>query len=84
MVVRVLSGPTEWTRRIQCGCGSELEIEASDVKPGAFGANYGGDHPELGFYIECPSCAQNYRIAAADLPRAVYAAGIEWWKGRLS
>lgn len=82
--MKVLSGPIEWTRRIKCGCGSELEIEASDVKPGAFGPNYGGDHPELRFYVECPSCGGYLFVAAHELPRTVYAAGLEWWGSRHS
>lgn len=83
--MRVISGPDKWTKQVTCkarGCGSVLELEAADVKPGAFGANYGGDSPELKFYVECPSCAHPVFIDTSDLPRAVYDAGIAWWRGR--
>lgn len=37
-------------------CKSRLVAEAEDVQVGYFGANYGGDTPERGYYVTCPVC----------------------------
>ncbi len=81
--MKVLEGPAQWTMQVTCRqrhCGTKLEIEATDVKWGSFGVNWGGDSPELGFYVECPSCAHPIRIDESDIPRTVYDKGAAWFQ----
>lgn len=43
-------------------CHSRLAAEASDVKVGYFGANYGGDTPERGYYVDCVVCGTTRQL----------------------
>jgi hypothetical protein len=69
--VKVLSGPTKWTGTYRCQCGAELQVEEEDVSLAYFGANYGGDTPQLGAYYECCVCGRDNEI---DVPPRVWKA----------
>lgn len=84
--MKILEGPAQWTMQVACRqrhCGTKLEIEASDVQWGAFGANYGGESAELRFYVSCPSCGHEIFLQESDVPRVVYDNGLRAWnRGR--
>lgn len=48
------------------GCGSQLIAEIDDVKVGNFGAGYGGDLPERGYYVTCPVCDTDKKLDRSE------------------
>jgi len=60
--MRVISGPTEWTKRAKCnGCGAVLEVSLGDVKEGSFGGCY-GEPGESYVYVSCIVCGTEIKI----------------------
>ena len=46
-----------WAWIFECrSCHTKVEAGVDDVECAYFGANYGGDSPELGYYVVCPVC----------------------------
>lgn len=83
--MEIIKGPAHWSKQVTCRsqhCGTELKIEVADVKWRSFGANWGGDNPELGFYVICPSCKHAIKLNENDLPQTVLDAGSTWWNNR--
>lgn len=48
-------------------CRSQIEAEPQDVKKGSKGANYGGDHPEVMYYVACPKCGEVKEVPNSKL-----------------
>jgi hypothetical protein len=57
-----------WAWIFECrSCHTKIEAGIDDIECAYFGANYGGDSPQLDYYVTCPVCGtdnqNNYRVA---------------------
>jgi hypothetical protein len=69
--MRVLSGPTAWTKTVTCQpCGAGLLVEMGDVLVGHFGPSWGGETPERDIYCQCSVCGSHIRLGP-DVPPLV-------------
>ena len=57
-----------FSKQFDChNCGSTLEADETDVKRGDFSCGWGGDRPELRYYLECPVCQSHIKLNNSEL-----------------